>query len=422
MKTTRIAVVDPIVSSAYLAHSLRKCGFESIAILNPHLAKKYKYFYSKMEPFDYDYLVRLDYSQKSYVNALHYLKKLDPKLIIYGAELSIPYADRIIQQLTPDSMNDINKSIARQDKYEMYQSLSQQNLPYGIRQVRVKYQDLARLREKIKKISFPSYIKPALSICTVDGFICRSFEEIEQKLQAYFSRDDIKSIDNNSYVVQELIVGTEYCIDTVSYNGTHHIVGLCEYQKKHVSGKAVPYTTHTIASDSFPLWKEVQEFIRATLTGLGYRYGFAHTEFFIQADGTIKLIEVNCRISGGIGYINKLFELSHGSNAVDVLKHVMTNNVSIKQPFLGHAMRLYIHNWDVKDRSFNAHNVEKLINIASYRDHVVFYPEQTLLQPVAMFKQIYDSIGQILLFNIDKTKLEQDVKRIELLFEKKQIF
>jgi len=420
MPKQRIAIIDPVSSSAYLATRLRQCGIETIAILTSYIAERYPQYASKIEYYDYDHVIQIEDNDVDIIPKTEYLKSLAPALLIYGFEFSIPFADKIIQLTVPEIANDSYKTQARIDKYIMHQELLASGLPYAIDQIKISNQDLPTLREKLSQFSFPVYSKPAIAACTSDGLISKSSDSLMNNINAYFHKENGNG--PIPYLIQELMTGREFCIDTVTLKGKHYIVGLCEYQKKMISHKLVPQSAEVIYKEDFPLWNEVAHFVEQTLTTLGYVNGFAHTEFFIRPDGSIKLLEVNCRISGAYGYINRMFKQSLGSDAIDVLHQVLNGGVLQPLRWAGYSKRLYIHHWGTGKRSFNAENITKLLTIASYRDHMIFNPALTELKSVLEFEQLYDSVGQILLFNVDKIQLQHDGELIETLITAQQIF
>lgn len=422
MLLPRIAFIDPIISSAYLAQKLRHNGFESIAILTPQLSRNHNFFSTKLAPYEYDYVIRIDESENHVTNKLDLLRELNPIHLFYGFEFSIPFADRIIKNIFPDKVNSLMLTNARYDKFDMHQALSYSKLPYAIHQIKITHADLPFLQEKLNGFNFPVYTKPAISAVSMGGYVCHSYDNLYETLNKYFNKVHAGKESDNCYLIQEFIYGAEHCIDTVSINGVHHIVGLCEYKKKYLYNKAIPFTTESVSPDQNPCWNKVERFIRETLSALGYLNGFAHTEFFLLEDGSIKLVEVNFRISGAVGYINKLFELAHGRNAIDVLKYAITNPMPTQPISTGYSKRIYIHNWLLEPRPFDIGNTSKLQKVSSYREHLIFHPNKTILEPAAQFEHIYDAIGQILLHNTNQAQLHKDAELIEDLFANKQIF
>jgi hypothetical protein len=119
------------------------------------------------------------------------------------------------------------------------------------------------------------------------------------------------------YLVQEFVRGTEYAIDTFSADGEHHVCGVFRYEKEII--------------DQSPLYRSVRpeknpeilarcaDYSRVLLQALDLKFGFAHIEIMMDARGSIWLMELNNRISGGWGILNKLCSLSGMTSQIAVL-------------------------------------------------------------------------------------------------------
>lgn len=111
-------------------------------------------------------------------------------------------------------------------------------------------------------------------------------------------------------IVEEFIEGTEYSCECISFEGTHHLLALT---RKHTSGAPHFIERGHDEPSGIPegLLGDVWEAVFAGLDALGIRYGASHTEFFLTADGKVRIVEIGARMGGDfIG--SDLVQLSTG--------------------------------------------------------------------------------------------------------------
>ncbi|MGW0753272.1 ATP-grasp domain-containing protein [Streptomyces sp. NPDC002587] len=98
------------------------------------------------------------------------------------------------------------------------------------------------------------------------------------------------------FVVEEYLEGPEFSVETLTVDGVHHVVGVTA---KHTDGP--PGFVETGHVHPAPLSPADESAIRAVATGLldlaGYRFGPAHTEVILTADGP-RIVESQARLGG----------------------------------------------------------------------------------------------------------------------------
>ncbi len=118
-------------------------------------------------------------------------------------------------------------------------------------------------------------------------------------------------------IVEEFITGNEYSCECISYKGEHHFLTIT---KKFTTG-APHYieTGHIEPSDlSDEIVENVKKTIFAALTALDVQYGASHSEFRVDEDGNIGIIEIGSRMGGDcIG--SDLVPLSTGKDFVKMV-------------------------------------------------------------------------------------------------------
>lgn len=115
-------------------------------------------------------------------------------------------------------------------------------------------------------------------------------------------------------LVEAFVVGQEYSVECISWQGEHHFLALT---KKYTTG--TPHFIETGHLEPAPIYDSLLERVKAVtmhaLDSLKIQNGASHTELKIDADGTIKLIEIGGRMGGDcIG--SDLVELSTGVDFV----------------------------------------------------------------------------------------------------------
>ena len=165
----------------------------------------------------------------------------------------------------------------------------------------------------VKNFSFPLIVKPT------DRSGSRSVIKVySQKELKNAIKNACKDSFENMAIVEEYISGQEYSCECVSYNGKHYFLTTT---KKLTT--AEPYFIemgHIQPSGLDNIMEEkIKETIFFALDSLGIKNGASHSEFKINEDGSIKIIEIGSRMGGDcIG--SDLVKLSTG---YDFLKMVI---------------------------------------------------------------------------------------------------
>ena len=166
--------------------------------------------------------------------------------------------------------------------------------------------------EMLEGLTFPLIVKP------VDRSGSRGITKVESLQQA---KDAVKKAQSLSFcqsaIIEEFIYGEEYSCESISYKGNHHILA---FTKKYTTGAPHYIETGHVEPSDIPL--EMQPSISKTvckaLDALGIQFGASHTEFRLQKDGSIRIIEIGSRMGGDcIG--SDLVELSTGYDFVKMV-------------------------------------------------------------------------------------------------------
>lgn len=163
--------------------------------------------------------------------------------------------------------------------------------------------------EEVKKMKLPVIVKPT----------DRSGSRGITKLETWDGLENaVKVSIDNSFekcaLVEEYLEGEEYSCECISQNGIHHFLTIT---KKFTTGH--PHfieTGHMEPSDlSQELMEHVKEQVFKALDALEITVGASHSEFKVDKDGNIRIIEIGSRMGGDcIG--SDLVKLSTGYDFV----------------------------------------------------------------------------------------------------------
>ncbi|WP_211243930.1 ATP-grasp domain-containing protein [Mycobacterium genavense] len=243
-------------------------------------------------PYDVDVVHRGDLSE-----TLAALLPWRPVAVVAGTEPGVGLADALSEALHPITgapTNGTALSPARRDKYLMIERIKEQGLR-GARQILVEDED--QLLNWHKKVGGRVILKPLRSAGNDGVAWCDSPDEAVRAFRHLNRRSNVLYERHDGVVAQECLVGTEYTVDTVSCDGVHQVCDIWETHR--ISANGVPDLT--VAWRLLPATGEVQDelvaYALAVLDALGIRYGAAHAEIKMTADGPC-LIEVGARIAG----------------------------------------------------------------------------------------------------------------------------
>lgn len=144
----------------------------------------------------------------------------------------------------------------------------------------------------INNLRFPVIVKPT------DRSGSRGITKVlnkEDLLDAikYATKDSFEK----SAIIEEYIEGEEYSCECISYNGNHKFL---TFTKKYTTGAPnFIETGHMQPSDIDIKYQEnIKKEIFKALDSLGIVNGASHTEFKIDEDGNIGIIEIGARMGG----------------------------------------------------------------------------------------------------------------------------
>lgn len=397
----RVVVVDGFSSGKLLARELHAQG-----CLLFHMASSSTiddYYYAGFEFGIYHaFMTHADNG-----STLLAIKNFAPDYIVAGAESGVLLADQLNEQLGLEYTNDFSRSLARRNKFQMIQCITDAGLPAPA-QCAVDTWNVGRDWVQARG-TFPVVIKPLESAGADGVFICHDLAACERAFTQLLGTRNKLNIENSQVLFQEYLAGTEYVINMVSQGGRQLITEVVRYTKRVLETGSIVYDIDQLLDATVAPYAELVAYTRKVVTSLGILNGPSHAEVMYTSEGP-KLVEIAARTDGilrtgvsaqttRMGQINAFalsitrpleFErlLMCGSDYVR-FKH--TYNVSL----INRSEGLFT----------NEAFMEKLSGLASFYE-VVFYVVNG--QHIASTKDVFSQPGTVYLVHPDLNQIEVD--------------
>jgi hypothetical protein len=219
----------------------------------------------------------------------------DPVFVVVGAEPGVPIADALSERLGLPS-NGSALSRARRDKSAMSEALRQA----GLRAAEaLKTADAAEaVAWAAARGGAPIVVKPLDSAGTDGVSVCADAPAIEAAFAANLGRPNALHGANEELLVQELLQGTQLFVNSVSWDGVHHVSEVWRDNKLRHGANFV-YDYEELLPRHGPQQDQVVPYVEAVLDALGIRFGPAHTEVMLTATGPV-LVESGARMHGSV--------------------------------------------------------------------------------------------------------------------------
>lgn len=401
-----ILVIDPYISSEYLVRRLKSLGY-SIICLQTVTEKPNDYLGFEPQLFD-QYLSSLGSIDQD-ISAIESLKS-EYHIIhgIPGLTATLPYAEKILGYLFPHASNNANTALWRSNKYEMNERLNQEGIN-AIDQLLISSQWSINKQCSMAYQFFDDHqasivIKPNTGSVGSFGVISPADKS---HIKKHFSNNNGYIFLQTDYLLQEKITGTEFFIDTVSYQGEHYITAIGKYKKKYDDG-LFQYDYCDIIDKESDTGQEIRTYIIDCLNTLQMLNGLSHIEVYNTEKGQY-LIEINTRTSGAHGYINIMAKRRYQLDQFDVYSHLIKG-----ETFKSNHQAIYQRLYMIKRLNKSAYNHIDLTSIQSLHS----YQSSEILCE----KQIHDCNGEgdlfdvkafIYLENTCQETLEADTKTLQ---------
>lgn len=146
--------------------------------------------------------------------------------------------------------------------------------------------------EEVKALKLPVIVKPT------DRSGSRGITKLTDWSSFFEARElAVENSFEKKAIVEEYLTGEEYSCECISYRGVHHFLALT---KKYTTG--APHfieTAHLEPSGLSEVQKEkIKKAVFQALDALKVENGASHTEFMIDEEDRVKIVEVGARMGG----------------------------------------------------------------------------------------------------------------------------
>ena len=307
-----VVIVDPLSSGIELAPAFNARGIPVIAITIELL--DWRGFGTKIQTADFVEII------PNQPNLVEVLRKYDPLVIIPGTEDGVPLAEALSMALTPQFANDPKKSLHRFHKALMQEALHEAGIP-ALKTLNTSSENEAEHWIKTNGLSdSPLIIKPPVSAGSDKVFHIPAQGDWKKAFNCVLSEPSkVTGKINETVVVQEQAIGTEFAVGTVSANGKHYLAHLIKYNKTSSNDRKTVYDYVEFVPYDEEMHGELFEYTKKALDALGVRWGAAHNEIMLTQDGP-RLIETGARMCGGpvVGFAREATGSSQADKLVEI--------------------------------------------------------------------------------------------------------
>lgn len=320
-----VVVVDPYSSGVIYAPALRRSGFSPVAVLSfPGPSPD---FTTTFCPADFDLELSAD---QGTTRVAERLAALRPTAVVPGTESGVLLADELAAVLTPGLANLPELSYARRHKGAMAAAVQASGVPVARTLCASQADEVEQWIVDQGLAGIDLVVKPAMAAGTEGVSLARGGRGWRSAFERLLGQLNAMGVVNNDIVVQERLIGTEFAVDTFSFDGVHTVTDICRYGKRATESSFAVYDHVEFLDYHGERHGEMINYVTRMLDALGIRFGPVHSEVMLTSDG-IRLIEANARLAGG--GMAQAASLATGETAVDRLVRFLCGARDIRPDF-----------------------------------------------------------------------------------------
>lgn len=225
--------------------------------------------------------------------AVEAVKPLYPDVVIAGSEWGVSYAEHLASLLGLPS-NRIATLAARRNKYAMIEAVGRHGLLVAQQAMVNTVSEAVSWAEALG--TWPVIVKPLDSAGSDGVTACRDMRDVMIAATRELGRRNFMGSVNDRILLQSFLSGPQFIVNTVSWNGRHHVSDVWSMTVALRGESVVPGGIH-LCDPSAGRVQEMIAYTLRTLEALGIRNGPAHTELKWTPDGPA-LIETGARLMG----------------------------------------------------------------------------------------------------------------------------
>ncbi|MDO8954602.1 MAG: ATP-grasp domain-containing protein [Gammaproteobacteria bacterium] len=403
-------IVDPFSTGALYAEELVKRNVTPLAVLSHSpIFEVYKDSFREQD-FVKIFLYENDIDQLVSQIKL-FLVDAEIVLCLAGSEPGVELSDLLAKEFSPDKSNNIDLSSARRNKFIMANQLHKS----GVRvPLTIKVDSAKQALEWAKSNNFIQsgvVIKPLSSAGTDGVRACFSEAEVKNAVHDILGKKNKFNIINNDVLVQEFLTGTEYVVDSSSYQGCHTITNICCYKKIYANGSNFVYDYLDFLPNEGHIPEALTNYCFSVLDGLGIKNGPAHSEIMYTQTGPC-LIETGARLHGGVAI--RAARHATGSSQLDLTLEYMLGDKTTTANGIGFTLKNYVRivffisqvAGKVKAVSPNLHKISELPSFISMN----FKASEGA--DISKTVDLFTALGLLILCHPNKEQLESDYQLI----------
>ena len=286
-----------------------------------------------------DYFYPISIVEKDKI--LEECKKIKPNAVVsIGSDLASITVNYVADALGLPC-NNPKYSLQCTNKYEMRKVFSENKIDVP------KFVKLGTFDEmKLDNFKFPLIGKPTDRSGSRGIFLCNTIEEVKAAIPFSSELSFEKKV-----IIEEYIEGNEYSCEGITQNGKHYLLA---FTKKYTTGAPnFIETGHIQPSDLTEEQKQqASKVILKALSALQIQNSASHTEFKIDQNGNIKIIEIGARMGGdcigshlvkistGYDFIKMVLDIALG-NKIEFVKSNKPQTAIIKFVFNSEDIKKY---------------------------------------------------------------------------------
>ncbi len=216
---------------------------------------------------------------------------------------------------------------------------------------------------QLKDFTFPIIVKPTDRSGSRNITKLESINGIEEAIKGA-----CKASFEKKAIIEEYISGDEYSMETITYNGEHTFLATT---KKYTTGAPNFIETGHIQPSGLldEVEKKAIEVVFKALDALNVKNSAGHSEFRVDSNGDIRIIEIGARMGGDcIG--SDLVYLSTGNDFMKMVIDVACGNKPqlVEKPLNNKAEIKFIFNEEdlAEFNSYKAENEDKIYRVSDF--------------------------------------------------------
>jgi biotin carboxylase len=325
MNARSVVIVEPYSSGNMLAPAFRREGFLPYAVTRKDRSAPIP---TSLRVADFEEHLVFDGNDMGPL--VEQLRPMAPSAIIPGTDTGVLLADQLAAIMTPHLANAPGLASARHHKGDMVAAVRAHGLPAIKTLCTDSFSEIENwiLRQGLSGKDL--VIKPSDSIGTDRVTFVPGGREWRGTFARIIGATDRYGDRIDDVVLQEYVTGTEYVVDTFSYEGRHTVNDIARYRKVSNQRHMAIYESMEILPFDQPGHRELVTYVKQVLDAVGIRFGAAHTEVMLTDHGPL-LIEVNARLSGG-GQ-PWACQLATGDNVIDRMVRYLLGHRNIRDDY-----------------------------------------------------------------------------------------